>query len=63
MISAPCWNCLFPMVAMGMKVSMGGTDDDIEMPEARSKNICVPAKAVMVCRTLALYTHYGCHQK
>lgn len=44
MISAPCWNCLFPMVAMGMKVSMGGTDDDIEMPEARSKKYMCTCK-------------------
>lgn len=37
MISATCWTCMFPMVTMGMKVSIGGRDDDIEMPEERSK--------------------------
>lgn len=37
LLTATCWSCLFPMVTMGISVSIGG--DEIEMPEARSKKV------------------------
>lgn len=42
LISTTCWTCLFPMITLGIPVSIGG--DDSNLPDGRSKKIVCMCK-------------------